>query len=310
MIPWSFTGDLPLAGVWSLEESERYCLRMASSHYENFPVVMRVFDEQVRRSLGAIYAFARTADDFADEQRFEGVRLELLDVWAKQLEECFAGRPRHPVFIALAAAAERHGLEARPFRDLLSAFRQDCVKNRYGHMDELHDYCSRSANPVGRLVLRVMGQESRRAIELSDRTCTALQLANFWQDLSVDIPRGRLYVPLEAAARWGLTETDLRRRRRTGGWDGLVHELVGEARSLMQSARALPLAVNLTGAFYLEAVQRGGLRILDEVDRLGGKAAFRRPKLRKRDAASIFMRTSAATLTTAPLRLAAVHRMV
>jgi squalene synthase HpnC len=310
MIPWRFTGDLPLAGMWSLEESERYCLRMASSHYENFPVVTHVFDERVRRSLGAVYAFARTADDFADEPQYEGVRLELLDVWAKQLEECFAGRPRHPVFIALAAAAQRHGLEVRPFRDLLSAFRQDCVKNSYASMDELLDYCTRSADPVGRLVLRVMGQESRRAIELSDRTCTALQLANFWQDLSVDIPRGRLYVPLEVAARWGLDETDLRRRRQIAGWSGLVHELAARARELMTSARALPHIVDLAGAFYLDAVQRGGLKILDEVDRLGGRGAFQRPKLRKRDAASIFMRTSAATLTAAPLRLASVYRTV
>ena len=310
MIPWSFGRELPRAGLWSLEESERYCLRMATSHYENFPVVAHVFDENVRRSLGAVYAFARTADDFADEPRYEGVRLELLDLWEQQLDECFDGRPRHPVFIALAAAVERHRLEPRPFRDLLSAFRQDCLEDGYETMEELIDYCERSANPVGRLVLRVMGQESGRATMLSDMTCSALQLANFWQDLSIDIPRGRLYVPLEIARRWGLSDADLRGRRRYARWGGLVHELVDRARALMESARGLPMAVDLRGAFYLEAVQRGGLRILDEVDRLGASAAFRRPRLGRRDAASILVRTSARTLTSTPLRLAVTHGLV
>lgn len=306
MIPWSFTQNLPKAGAWSVEESERYCMRMAAAHYENFPVVTHVFDDGVRRSLGAVYAFARTADDFADEPQYEGVRLELLDVWREQLEECFAGRALHPVFVALGSAVERHGIDPGPLRDLLSAFRQDCVKNRYETMDEVHDYCRRSANPVGRLVLRVMGQESPETIALSDRTCTALQLANFWQDLSVDIPRGRLYVPLDRAASWGLCESDLLARRGVRGMSGLLRELVQSTRSLMLSARSLPLRVRLPGGFYLEAVQRGGLRILDAVERLQDEVLFQRPRLGKRDTASIFVRTSAATLSLAPRRLALV----
>jgi squalene synthase HpnC len=293
MIPWAFSHSLPRMGRWSLEESERICMNMTLSHYENFPVVAGIFGRDARRTLAAVYCFARYADDFSDEPCYDGVRLELLDGWERQLASCFGGdRPHHPVFIALKAAIERHGLDEGPFLDLLSAFRQDCIRQRYDSFDEVLDYCRRSAEPVGRIVLRVMNREDPWILKLSDRTCTALQLINFWQDLSVDMERGRLYIPRDLAEKHGLTIEDIVKKRSPSAFEDLLQELVDRTRNLMHMARELPAAVGLPGELYLRAVQEGGLSVLESVERMGASILATRPALTGLDKGLIFARSA------------------
>lgn len=293
MTPWAFSDTLPRTGRWTLEESERFCMNLTLSHYENFPVVAGIFGRGARKTLAAVYGFARYADDFADEPGYEGVRLELLDGWERQLAGCFRDEtPRHPVFVALMAAIDRHALEAGPLFDLLSAFRQDCTKQRYESYDEVLDYCRRSADPVGRIVLRVMGRDEPPTLKLSDRTCTALQLINFWQDLSVDIERGRLYIPRDLAEKHDLTIEDIMEKRASGAFGGLLQELVDRTRDLMLEARSLPDAVGLPGELYLRAVQEGGLSVLDSVERMGASILHRRPALTGFDMGLIFVKSA------------------
>src|SRR6185503_5037614 len=177
-----------------LAAAREACRELALRHYENFPVGRFGVPADRRADIHAVYAFARTADDFADEPQYEGRRIQLLEDWGRKLESC-VNAPEEPVFIALGDTVKRLGIPLEPFRDLLSAFRQDVEQQRYAHWDDVLDYCRRSANPVGRLVLLVTGQDRPEVQPLSDDLCTALQLANFWQDLSVDHPRGRCYLP-------------------------------------------------------------------------------------------------------------------
>lgn len=267
-------------------------MNLTVSHYENFPVVSGIFGKGARKTLAAVYCFARYADDFADEPCYEGVRLRLLDEWEKQLEDCIEARPlKNPVFIALSEAVARHDLDAGPFLDLLSAFRQDCTKNRYGTKDEVLDYCSRSANPVGRIVLRVMKKDSPRAVELSDKTCTALQLINFWQDLSVDRKRDRLYVPAEIAIKHGVSLDSLIRGNPGKKFVPLLRDLVAMTAEMMAGACELPEVVGFPGEFYMSAVQRGGMNILESVGKMGEEILHRRPSLGKFDMGIIFMKS-------------------
>ena len=178
----------------SLEEAFAICERRVKSHYENFPVGLFVPREK-RRYVYALYAFARAADDFADEPIYEGHRVEKLDEWERRLHGAFEGQAEDPIFMALSETVRRLEIPERLLMDLLSAFRQDTEKSRYDTWDELLDYCRRSANPVGRLVLLVFGYRDLELASLSDSICTALQLANHWQDLGIDLSRGRIYAP-------------------------------------------------------------------------------------------------------------------
>lgn len=182
-----------------------YTRGLAGGHYENFHVVSRVLPRRLRDDFSSVYAFCRWADDLGDETGDPAESLRLLEWWQRELEECFAGRPRHPVFAALREAAQRHGLPIKPFADLIDAFKQDQRVVRYETWEEVLDYCTRSANPVGRLVLMMCGYRDEERLALSDQTCSALQLVNFWQDVRRDIlERGRVYVPMETARRNGL----------------------------------------------------------------------------------------------------------
>ena len=305
MIPWKFNNPYPLKGTWSLEESERLCMRFAASHYENFPVVGGIAGKGARRTLAAVYCFARVADDFADEPCFGGIGLELLYEWKRQLELCLQGeKVQHPVFVALSAAIDRHALDAGPFFDLLSAFMQDCKKNRYATLGEVLDYCRRSASPVGRIVLRVMKKDSPRAVALSDDTCSALQLANFWQDLSVDRVRDRLYIPEEMASGYGVSPDRIMDGNPEHGFEPLMAELVFRTRELMLSAADLPDVVGFPGELYLRAVQMGGLGVLRSVEKIGRDILLRRPSLTTYDMAVIFARSAKETAASRITRAA------
>ena len=209
----------------TLDEAFAHCEARARAHYENFPVGLFVPKDR-QRYVHALYAFMRAADDFADEPEYEGQRRERLSDWQARLEAACEGRADDPVFVALGETVRRLEIPRELLLDLLSAFRQDVEKSRYESWDELLDYCRRSANPVGRLVLIVFGQRDPELWPLSDAVCTGLQLANHWQDLAVDLGKDRIYVPGELLRRHGLTEADLFARRADERFQGLMQELV------------------------------------------------------------------------------------
>jgi len=276
--PWRLGGGG--LGEYSLEAAKRYCVARAKEHYENFPVAFGVLGRDQMQAMAAVYAFARQADDFADEPCFRPYALSLLDVWEQELRGVFYGErePRHPVFVALSWARERFGLEIGPLAALLSAFRQDVRKHRYETWDELLDYCSRSANPVGRLVLRILGLDEERLGTCSDAICTALQLTNFWQDLSVDRPRGRLYVPLELLRRHGLDEHALDHAP-DDQVAALLRDLASRTFSLFWKGAPLVVRTPPPASLYFALVLAGGMLVLSAVALLGARALGSRPAL-------------------------------
>lgn len=256
-----------------------HCERAARGHYENFPVASLLVPRGIRRHVAAIYAFAREADDFADEAEHEGHRLELLDDWGRMLDRAARGSADHPVFVAIAHTIETRGIPVQPLRDLLEAFRRDVTVASYGTFDELLGYCRLSANPVGRLLLHLFGRAKDPLIEMSDAICTALQLANFWQDVSIDLDKGRCYIPEEDLRRFGCSDRDLRSRRPTPAFKELMRFQVERTRSLFERGAGLPAAVGGRLGFELKLVLQGGLRILERIDSVEGDVFGRRPVL-------------------------------
>ena len=281
------------------EQAYAHCLRVARRHSENFPVASLLLPRRLRGPVAAIYAFARGADDFADEpgQAGEpgdpGERLALLDEWGRRLELAAAGRAEGPVFVALADAMGRFGLPAEPFRDLLSAFRQDTVKSRYEDWKEVLDYCRRSADPVGRLILPLFGHREESLVPLSDSICTALQLTNFWQDLAVDARRGRIYLPRSDRQRHEVTEESLMSGEapRLPGFRPLMEEMAGRTVDLFERGRGLPDRVGGRLGFQLRLTWLGGRRILEETRRAGFDVDRRRPVLRPWTWPSLLLRS-------------------
>jgi hydroxysqualene synthase len=272
---------------WSLGASRRYCLQMASSHYENFPVMLSLFSREQREALAAIYAFARTADDFADEHCYQGMREQLLGNWQAQLQGCVSGDAVHPVFVALADAVRRFDLSIHLFEDLLNAFRQDCSKRRYDTFDELLDYCRRSANPVGRLVLGVLGTDRPELIPCADKICTALQLANHWQDISVDLEKDRIYIPREDLDRFRISERSLFAGTASRVFGELVRFEVQRTRELFREGWPLVVKAGYPGNLYFLSVWLGGRAVLRMVRESGRTILARRPVLN----ANTFTRT-------------------
>ena len=276
------------------------CLRLAREHYENFPVASRLLPAASRPHVAAIYAFARTADDFADEgDRPAEERLGLLDEWRSHLYDAAAGRVpgddsvTAAIFTALAQSMRVCQLDVGLLDDLLSAFRQDVVVSRYETWSELADYCRRSANPVGRLVLRVAGHRDAELDGYADAVCTALQLTNFWQDLARDWAKGRLYVPLELVRAAGAGERDLDARAMSPAWQSVLAGAVAHTRACFRTGR--PIGDRLGGrlGWELRATWLGGMRILDRLESVHFDVFDRRPRLGWRDAAAIGWRVVA-----------------
>src|SRR5262245_43172694 len=212
---WSALPDsyrIPVAAP-PLDAAQGYCERLARSHYENFSVATWFLPAKLRQHFYNVYAYCRISDDLGDEVGDAQQSLELLDQWESELDACYAGSPRHPVFVALAETVRRFDIPKHEFSDLLIAFRQDQTVTRFETFDDVLGYCRYSANPVGHLVLYLCGYRDAERQQLSDYTCTALQLANFWQDVAVDFGKGRIYLPLEDLRRYGVTEDDIARRR-------------------------------------------------------------------------------------------------
>jgi squalene synthase HpnC len=241
--------------------------------------------------VAAIYAFARTADDFADEPRYEGRRREALDGWQHMLETCYHREVQHPVFIALRDTVRRHNIPIGPLKALLTAFRMDLTKHRYATFAELLGYCMHSANPVGQLVLFVHGHREPELHRFSDEICSALQLANFWQDLSVDVPRGRMYLPEEDLHHFGVAHEDLLARRTTEEFKELMRFEVARVRAMFHRGRPLVRRVSPGLSMELDATWRGGMAILQRIEDLDYETLAYRPTLEKRDMAGIAVRS-------------------
>jgi phytoene synthase len=269
------------------DEAYAYCERLAREHYENFPVASWLLPAPMRPHIAAIYAFARRADDFADEPGLDDdERLRLLDAWGSRLDGKDWGQTATSdglIFSALAETIRTHHLPRSLFHDLLSAFRQDVTTRRYNTWSDVLDYCRRSANPVGRLVLRVAGYDDPRFDAHSDAVCTALQLTNFWQDLAIDWRRGRLYVPLEDRDRARARDTDLDAGRITPEWQAALRDVGRRTRDLFEAGRGVCDGVTGRLRWELRLTWLGGSRILEKTAAAGFDVFNHRPTLTASD---------------------------
>jgi len=277
-----------VTGSRELQQAYAACQALAESHYENFPVASRLMPARLRRHVAAIYAFARTADDFADEPgRAPDERLRLLDEWQGKLHQA----PVDATFLALHDTMEQFQLPVGLFEDLLSAFKQDVVTTRYASWEAVLDYCRRSANPVGRLVLRLSGYRDAELDRASDAVCTALQLTNFWQDLAIDWPRGRLYVPEEVWRTAGADPATLDRGRMTPAWTVAMRACGQRTRRLFDDGRSVCDGVSGRLRYELRATWLGGSRILDRLEQVDYDVFTSRPALGTSDAIVIVSKT-------------------
>ena len=265
----------------TLTEAQEYCRRLARSHYENFSVASWFLPQRLRQHFFNVYAYCRISDDLGDEVGDPAASLELLDQWQVELDACYSGKPRHPVFVALADTVRKFDIPKQTFADLLTAFRQDQTVTRYATFDDLLGYCRNSANPVGRLVLYVCGYGDPERQQLSDFTCTALQLANFWQDVSVDYAKGRIYLPLEDMRRFAVSEDDIAAQRNTSAFCEMMRFEVERARDWFQRGWPLAGQVDRTLALDIELFSRGGQELLKAIERQGYAVLGRRPAISK-----------------------------
>jgi len=260
-------------------EAQEYCRRLARTHYENFAVATWFLPERLRQHFFNIYAYCRISDDLGDEVGDAAASLQLLDQWQAELDACYAGVPRHPVFVALAETVRKFEIPKQTFVDLLTAFRQDQTVTRYPTFDDLLGYCRYSANPVGHLVLYVCGYRDAERQALSDFTCTALQLANFWQDVSVDFAKGRIYLPLEDLQCHGVSEQDIAKQRNTQAFCALMEFEVERARDWFRRGLPLIQKVDRELAIDIELFSRGGQEILRAIERQQYAVLGRRPAI-------------------------------
>jgi len=265
----------------SLDEARAYCKRLAESHYENFHVASWFLPKALRPHFHAIYAYCRISDDLGDEVGDPVVALALLDLWGRELDACYEGHARHPVFVALSETIRECSIPKEPFADLLTAFRQDQTITRFATMDDVLAYCRYSANPVGRLVLYACGETSEENVRLSDATCSALQLANFWQDVRVDYAKGRVYFPQADMQRFGVSDATIAAGIATPEFRSLLRFEVDFARGLF--AQGLPLIgkVNRDLALDLDLFSRGGMEILRAIEHRRYDVLTARPVLSK-----------------------------
>jgi len=276
----SLMEKLPASGC-TPKEAQEYTRWLATHHYENFNVVSWLLPKELHQHFYNVYAYCRWADDLGDEVPEKERALELLAWWERELDACYAGRPSHPVFVALRETTVAKEVPKQPFADLLKAFRQDQVVKRYGSWQAVLDYCVFSANPVGRLVLYLCGYRDEERQRLSDATCTALQLANFWQDVSRDLEKERIYIPLDRARAYGVSEKEIVGKEFDERYVALMRELIGRTRELFE--QGMPLAKMVDGKLSvdLEMFSRGGLAVLGAIEAMGYDTLNKRPEVSK-----------------------------
>ncbi len=265
----------------ALPEAQAYCASLARTHYENFSVATWFLPKRLRQHFCNVYAYCRISDDLGDEVGDAAVSLALLDQWQAELDACYAGTPKHPVFVALAETVRQFDIPKQEFSDLLIAFRQDQTVTRFETFDDVRAYCRYSANPVGHLVLYVCGYRDAERQRLSDYTCTALQLANFWQDVTRDYAKGRIYLPLEDLRAFNVSEDDILCSRNTPAFRAMMQFEVDRAREWFRKGLPLVEKVDRELAVDIELFSRGGLEILRAIERQNYAVLGHRPVISK-----------------------------
>jgi len=278
-------------------DAQAYTRWLATHHYENFTVVSWLLPRELHQHFYNVYAYCRWADDLGDEIPDAGRALELLDWWERELDACYEGRPSHPVFVALLETARAKDIPKQPFAGLLKAFRQDQTVKRYPDWNAVLGYCVYSANPVGRLILYLCGYRDAHRQRMSDATCTALQLANFWQDVSRDLEKGRIYIPLDAAAAHGISESDIVERRFDDRYVRLMRDLIARTRKLFADGRPLSKTVDARLSIDLEMFSKGGIAVLDAIESSGHDTLHHRPSIGKFKQGALLAQTLLAHLT-------------
>ena len=269
------------AKAYTAKEARAYTRWLATHHYENFHVVSFLLPKHLHQDFYNVYAYCRWADDLGDEIGDTGESLRLLGWWRGELDAMYQGQATHPVFVALGPTVALHGIPREPFSHLIDAFVQDQTVTRYRNWAELFGYCRNSANPVGRLVLYLCGYSDTERQRLSDATCTALQLANFWQDVTVDLKKDRIYIPLDVMAAHGYTVEDLFAHRFTPAFREVMREIVAKAREWFEEGLPLVGTVNRRLALDLDLFSRGGMRVLEKIEQQGYDVLTARPAISK-----------------------------
>jgi squalene synthase HpnC len=267
--------------VPTLGEARQYCRELAESHYENFHVASWLLPKRLRPHFHSIYAYCRISDDLGDEVANQAQALALLDIWQEQLDACYQGEAKHPVFVALGETIRICDIPKQPFADLLTAFRQDQTITRYASMDSVLGYCRNSANPVGRLVLYACGYRDAGRFAFSDETCSALQLANFWQDVREDFARGRIYLPQDAMAAAGVDEAMIANGQATSAFRALMREQIAYTRAMFARGAKLIGMVDRELAVDLDLFTRGGVEILRAIEARQYDVLSARPTISK-----------------------------
>lgn len=275
--------------TYSLSEARDYTRWLATHHYENFHVVSFLLPQRLHQDFYNVYAYCRWADDLGDETGDRSESLRLLAWWQGELDAMYEGRATHPVFVALLPTVKVHGIPRQPFADLIQAFVQDQTVTRYRNWDEVFQYCRYSANPVGRLVLYLCGYSDPERQRLSDATCTALQLANFWQDVTVDLLKDRVYIPLDVMQRHGYTEEELFAHRFTPAFREVMREIVDKARGLFLEGGPLHRMVGPRLGLDLDLFNRGGLLVLKKIEQQGYDVLRQRPHIDKVERARLLV---------------------
>jgi squalene synthase HpnC len=276
---------------WTHAESEGYTHWLATHHYENFHVVSFLLPKQLHQDFYNVYSYCRWADDLGDEIGDPAESLRLLRWWSGELDRMYAGEAEHPVFVALQGTVKKYGIPKQPFADLVRAFIQDQTVTRYRDWAGVLDYCVYSANPVGRLVLYLCGYSDAERQRLSDATCTGLQLANFWQDVTVDQGKDRVYLPLDLLAKHNYTVEEMFARKFDGRFREVMREAVAEARGFFETGLPLARMVNRRLSVDLELFSRGGMCILDKIEKQGYDVLTRRPRISKLERVSMLLTT-------------------
>ena len=293
---------VPLPPTLELEACYRYCEALVHARHHNYPVGSMFARSALRKHIFALFAFARVADDFADERTFEGRRARELDRWEEQLHDAYRGRAEHPVFVALADTADRFALPITEFVELLSGFRTDLERLRYSTFDELRAYTRQAAEPVGRLLLYIGGYRAPELHAFADDLSSAVAIARLIQDVPADWTRGRVYLPAEDLRHFGVTEADIASRRISPQVGNLVRYEVARTRALFERARPLVDVVGADLAVELALTWHGGMRILDKIEAMGDRLFAQRPKLNTIDKGIVLARALAWRGETLPPR--------
>lgn len=273
-----------------LENAYKNSLTFAKSHYENFPVVLFTIPKEIRKHIAIVYQFARQADDIADEGNFATeTRLEKLNEYENDFNLSLNGKPKNDFWLALKNTIEKFSIEEKLFLDLISAFKQDVIKNRYETFEELLDYCSRSANPVGRILLKIFNVNNIEAITASDKICTALQLTNFYQDISIDILKNRIYLPKEKMKLFGVEEQQIKNKIADENFKRLLKTLLEETKIMFEEGKNIHRYISVNFQLQMKMTILGGEKILEKISLIDYDVFNKRPKLSKKDFAIILL---------------------